>query len=109
MHLCRSWIACGALALAASSFAVHAAIVYKWTDADGVVHLSDQPVPGAEKIVTTGPARIGTVTPGPGGGAAPSRPAASTSPLSLAIDSPGNEETIPGSQPVPVHLTVSPG
>ncbi len=50
MHLCRSWIVCGALALAAIPFAVHAAIVYKWTDADGVVHFSDQPVPGAEKI-----------------------------------------------------------
>jgi len=29
-----------------------AAAVYKWIDADGVVHYSDQPTPGAEKIQT---------------------------------------------------------
>lgn len=29
-----------------------AAVIYKWTDADGVVHFSDQPTPGAERIVT---------------------------------------------------------
>jgi len=28
--------------------AAHALVVYKWTDAQGVVHFSDQPVPGAE-------------------------------------------------------------
>jgi hypothetical protein len=32
----------------------HAAVIYKWTDAQGVVHYSDQPVEGAEKIVTAG-------------------------------------------------------
>jgi len=35
-----------------ATFAAQAAVVYKWTDADGVVHFSDQPVPGAEKINT---------------------------------------------------------
>ena len=35
---------------ALAAFAAQAAVVYKWTDADGVVHYSDQPVPGAEKI-----------------------------------------------------------
>jgi hypothetical protein len=29
-----------------------AATIYKWTGADGVVHYSDQPTPGAEKIFT---------------------------------------------------------
>ena len=33
------------------AFAARAAVVYKWTDADGVVHFSDQAVPGAEKII----------------------------------------------------------
>jgi hypothetical protein len=29
-----------------------AATVYKWTDSNGVIHFSDQPVPGAERIIT---------------------------------------------------------
>ena len=37
---------------ALAAFAAQAAVIYKWTDADGVVHFSDQPVPGAEKIYT---------------------------------------------------------
>jgi Domain of unknown function (DUF4124) len=109
MDLCRSRIARGVLALVASAFAVHAAVVYKWTDADGVVHFSDHPAPGAERIVTTGPARIGTVAAGPNpAAAAPAKPSASASPLSLTIDSPGNEETFTGNQPVKVHLSVTP-
>ena len=35
-----------------AAFAGQAAVVYKWTDSDGVIHFSDQPVPGAEKIHT---------------------------------------------------------
>jgi hypothetical protein len=35
-----------------AAFAGQAAVVYKWTDSDGVIHFSDQPVPGAEKIFT---------------------------------------------------------
>lgn len=27
--------------------------MYKWTDADGVVHYSDQPAPGAEKVLVS--------------------------------------------------------
>jgi len=48
MHICRCAIALGLLA---ASFAQGAA-VYKWIDADGVVHYSDQPEPGSEKIYT---------------------------------------------------------
>jgi membrane carboxypeptidase/penicillin-binding protein PbpC len=109
MHLCRSWIACGALTLAWNPFAAHAAIVYKWTDADGVVHFSDQPVPGAEKFVTTGSSRIGTVTLGSSGStAAKPKPTPSATSLSLTIDSPGNDQTITGNQPVKVHLALAP-
>src|ERR1700687_3592675 len=53
IHLCiapgRLWIALGLFA----AFAAGAAVVYKWTDADGVVHYSDQAVPGAERVVTS--------------------------------------------------------
>ena len=109
MHLCRSWIVCGALALAAGPFALHAAIVYKWIDADGVVHFSDQPVPGAEKFVITGPSRMGTVTSGSGKAtASQAKPTAPGTPLSLSIDSPANEQTITGNQAVMVHLALAP-
>ena len=53
--------------VALASFAGQAAVVYKWTDSDGVVHFSDQPVPGAEKI-TTGATNT-AVSGSPGGSA----------------------------------------
>src|ERR1700688_3800676 len=49
MPLVRLWIALGLIAACAAD----AAVIYKWTDSDGVVHYSDQAVPGAEKIVTS--------------------------------------------------------
>ena len=52
MRLCRSWLAFGLVSVLSAPLLLRAAVVYKWTDADGVVHFSDQPVPGAEKIVT---------------------------------------------------------
>ena len=48
MHPWTPWIVLASLA----AFAGQAAVVYKWTDSDGVIHFSDQPVPGAEKIHT---------------------------------------------------------
>ncbi len=87
---------------------MHSAVVYKWTDADGVVHFSDQPVPGAEKIVTsTGPKGIGGSYPVP-----PPEPEHAKSPkmsfAQLAITSPGASETMTGNQPVLVHLAITP-
>ena len=85
-----------------------ATVVWKWTDADGVVHFSDQPVPGAEKIITsTGPKGIGgavpTLPPEPD---KPKPPKLSFSQFS--ITSPAREETITGNQPVLVHLALAP-
>ena len=48
MHPRRLWIVLGLL----TAVAAQSAVIYKWTDANGVVHYSDQPVPGAEKIIT---------------------------------------------------------
>ena len=45
MHPWRPWIVLASLA----AFAGHAAVIYKWTDADGVVHYSDQSVAGRRK------------------------------------------------------------
>jgi hypothetical protein len=44
----QTWLAIGLL----TACTVQAAVIYKWVDADGVVHYSDQASPGAEKIIT---------------------------------------------------------
>jgi hypothetical protein len=62
MHLWRL-IASGVLAAMAltASLAASGAVIYKWTDADGVVHYSDQPVAGAQKLVTGATPSLTTV------------------------------------------------
>jgi uncharacterized protein DUF4124 len=100
------------VAIFAGRIPVDAAVIYKWTDADGVIHFSDQPVPGAEKIQTSSGAS------GPSG-AAPA--ASSTAPSStdkpkppalnfreFSIVSPANQETITGNQPINVNLALEP-
>ena len=61
MHPRQTWLAIGLL----TACTVQAAVIYKWVDADGVVHYSDQSSPGAEKIVTAGSSSSATS----GGGA----------------------------------------
>jgi hypothetical protein len=106
MHLLRLWFALGLVAACAAD----AAVIYKWTDADGVVHYSDQAVPGAEKIVTSSNSSNGI-----GGGArAPSVAAPSKKPLSrieyttFAIESPAKEQVFFGDEIVPVRLRLDP-
>jgi hypothetical protein len=109
MHLWRLVIALGLFAASA----VSAAVVYKWTDADGVVHFSDQAVPGAEKIVTSsGPSngiggQVGATSPNPN--AAARKPAGSLKIVELAVDSPSKEQVFFGDDSVPVHLHLVPG
>jgi hypothetical protein len=107
MHPWRPWILLASLA----AFAGQAAVVYKWTDAEGVVHYSDQPIPGAEKIFTaTSP-----------GAAAPARPNAdpqnagakkTASPAlsynQFAITSPSPDQTFFGDELIGVHLDLDP-
>jgi hypothetical protein len=52
MHLRHLTIGLAALTLSAHALS---ATVYKWIDSNGVVHYSDQPEPGAQKIVTQTP------------------------------------------------------
>jgi len=68
--------------------------VYRWTDAQGVLHIADVPPPNGHKVQTqnlpdvpprvvaeapaTPPAPLGAVTPAPSGAATPSTPAAGT-------------------------------
>jgi len=109
MHLCRSRIAYGLLAVFAGCLSVQAAVVYKWTDADGVVHFSDQPAPGAEKLTTFSGSSRGVALGAQARTPASEKPKAG--PLDfrqLAITSPGHDETITGNQPVSVQLAVDP-
>ena len=107
-HL-RFWMAFGMLA----AFAGNAAVIYKWTDAQGVVHYSDQPVPGAERL-EVGPApRVGTFGEKPPPTANrtvakpnPSKPADYTQ---FEISSPTPEQVYFGDEPVSAHLTLDPG
>jgi hypothetical protein len=93
-----------------AAFAVPAAVVYKWIDSDGVVHYSDQAVPGAEKIYTSSVGKSGTVVPLPGSpnqGAkkAPGKAAEFTQ---FAITSPAAEQTFFGDEVVGVNLALAP-
>jgi hypothetical protein len=103
----RLWIALGLFA----AFASGAAVIYKWTDADGVVHFSDQAVPGAEKIVTSSGSANGI-----GGGA---RAQANTTPTKapptgleytvFKIEAPAKEQVFFGDEIVPIRLSLEPG
>ena len=105
MHL---WRTLSVLFFIAAS--AQGAVVYKWTDAGGVVHFSDQPVPGAERIVTSGmPTRgvsVGPSNPPPN----PPRRQGATGPgvTTLAIESPAKEQVFFNDDVVPVRLHVEP-
>jgi hypothetical protein len=107
MHHWRLWIALGLVAACAAD----AAVIYKWTDADGVVHYSDQAVPGAEKIVTSSSSANGI-----GGGAhAPSvatpgkkAPTSRLEYTAFAIESPTREQVFFGDELIPVRLRLDP-
>jgi hypothetical protein len=93
-----------------AAFAAAAAVVYKWTDSDGVVHFSDQPQPGAEKIVTPGVAsnRVN------GGDAShatlPRQQGAQAGPITaVSIESPAQEQVFFNDDVVALRLHVEPG
>jgi hypothetical protein len=107
MHL---WRPCLVLCLFAA-FAAYGAVIYKWTDSDGVVHFSDQPVPGAEKIVTSSSTSNGiggAVQRGTTPSQIPAKPTA-MSYTTFSIDSPAKEQVFFGDEIVPVRLTLDPG
>jgi hypothetical protein len=95
-----------------AAFAVQAAVVYKWVDADGVVHFSDQPYPGAEKIYTSS-STAGTVTSAPSSAGGPrqapkSAVAGGLNYAEFAIVSPANDQTFFGDDVIAVHLNLTP-
>jgi Domain of unknown function (DUF4124) len=96
--------------------AAHAAVIYKWTDADGVVHYSDRAVPGAEKLVTSSSSSNGVGGPtrsssSPPGGALPRLGSGVSAGLGyekMSIQSPNPEQVFFGDEPVPVRLDLEP-
>jgi Domain of unknown function (DUF4124) len=108
MHLWRQCLAFAALAALTSVAA--ATTVYRWTDADGVVHFSDQPEPGAEKV-PIGPVRTyeapklkpqkkGPDTP-------PKVPLLHLGYSNVSISSPAAAQTF-FDEPVPITLNLAP-
>lgn len=110
MRLCRSWLVFGLVSVLSAPLLLRAAVVYKWTDADGVVHFSDQPVPGAEKIVTDGGSTHGILSQPAPGSAPAQRPKAPTALAStrFSIDSPTPDQTFSGSEVMSASATVDP-
>jgi len=95
-----------------AALAAQAAVVYKWVDADGVVHYSDQPVPGAEKIVTAGRSSLNgssaAASPGngnPNGQQPRTGTAAQTRPAPTTIVSPQPAQNFFNNEPINVALS----
>ncbi|HUX73375.1 MAG TPA: DUF4124 domain-containing protein [Steroidobacteraceae bacterium] len=106
MHLQRTLLALCVFA----ALACPAAVIYKWTDANGVVHYADQPVPGAIKITIAADVA-------PPGAAPPAAPPAAPKPPAkppavayseVKIASPTADQSF-FSEPVPVSLRLNPG
>jgi hypothetical protein len=96
---------------ALASFAGQAAVVYKWTDSDGVVHYSDQSVPGAEKIYTStsstaGAASSDNSTADSQASGVKKKPGLGFTELS--ITSPAPDQTFFGDEVVSVNLALTP-
>jgi len=110
MHPRTSWLVTGLLA----AFAVQAAVVYKWVDADGVVHYSDQASPGAEKIFTSSSTSAGSAAgarASAGSQVVSPNIGASTAGLGyseFSITSPVSDQTFFGDDVIAVHLGLSP-
>jgi hypothetical protein len=93
---------------ALAAFAGQAAVVYKWTDSDGVVHFSDQPVPGAEKIYTGASNTAVSVPTGAGSPADTEKTSGALDYAEFSIASPSPEQTFFGDNPVNASLALSP-
>ncbi len=87
-----------------------AAVVYKWTDSDGVVHYSDQPSPGAEKILTATSAAAGAAASAPRPGSSTSQKSAPSGLVydQFFISSPVPDQSFFGDEVISVNLALEP-
>lgn len=75
--------------------ALGGAEVYRWVDADGVVHYSDRPYPGAERIIIEAVPTSGNLgVPSRTGGDEPGAPEAAGTGYELSIQSPTQDEVL---------------
>jgi hypothetical protein len=97
---------------ALAAFAGQAAVVYKWTDSDGVVHYSDQSVPGAVKIYTSTTSAAGA--PSSDRSTADTQPSGVTKQTpglgytELSITSPVPDQSFFGDEDISVNLALTP-
>ena len=97
------------LLLGASSLGAMEA--WRWTDKDGVVHYSDQPMPGAEKVQLNAAPKPGSVAP-PTSRPQDSEDSARNPPFrytSCTVASPAQDEVFESVDSVGVSLQVLPG
>jgi hypothetical protein len=90
-----------------------AAVVYKWTDPEGVVHYSDQPAPGAEKMFTTSSTSANGAATASRSGASGTTTAKKNGAPGLAytqfsITAPTPDQSFFGDDVISVHLTLEP-
>ncbi|MDE2220692.1 MAG: DUF4124 domain-containing protein, partial [Gammaproteobacteria bacterium] len=103
------------LAVAAAAVAVSGTVTYKWTDADGV-HYSDQPHPGADKIILGTPPTYSSGQPdGQGGtgrpGNVPTRARAADAPFRYdrcAVVQPAEDQVLIDVQSVTIAVQAWP-
>ncbi|HET7650960.1 MAG TPA: DUF4124 domain-containing protein [Gammaproteobacteria bacterium] len=111
------WIAVILLAALTALNAAHADQVYKWVDAQGNVHYSDKPHPGAEKIKIaqpqsySAPAEAGSSneTRAVQGDRRPTPPPPAETHYTIAITSPAQQSSVWNTRSVTVSANVSPG
>jgi hypothetical protein len=107
MHLRKSWLVLSLFA----AFGCQAAVIYKWVDADGVTHYSDQSSPGAEKIYTATSSGSAGPAARPAEGSSPVPKAAAASALGyseFSIVSPTSEQSFFGDEVITVNLNLVP-
>lgn len=101
-------IAAGASAALSAGSAWASTTVYRWVDAQGIVHYSDQPHPGAQKMhVEDAPTFSAPPVPQIPG-AALSEPPAAAPPQSCSIESPGDQQTLMNVWSVSGHIRMPP-
>lgn len=111
MRLCRTWLAVGLLPILGVSSVSWAATVYRWVDADGVVHFSDQPGPGAEKIVISGGSSRGVLGQTQQPQSPQDQPRAPTpefAGVTVAITAPAPGQVFSGAETISAYLSIQP-
>jgi hypothetical protein len=86
--------------------AANSATVYKWVDANGVPHYSDQPHPGAEKLEISGAQTYGSQAAAVAAPSATTAPAAAAAPAVCAIDSPASGQVLVDTYSLTGHVSL---